>query len=724
MNLPADIVKDFDRRVSRSLGRLGQRIRLYSLVGGAAKFVAALVVIAAAQFALDWLLRLETAERAVLLTAAAAGVLVCGWRWLIRPLTAPVDTESLAILVEGRFTHLRDRLISALQFARGQVADAAGASTAMMKQVLHQAAHAMETLPLLTLLDRRRAAGAGGLLIVFFAGIGALCWTRPEPLQTWFLRNVLLADVAWRQDTYLTLEGFTDRRLRHPRGDDLTIVAEARGVVPEQVRLHYRFASGRRGREVMTRVGDRRFRFQFPAPTETIRVRLTGGDERTAWHTVEMVDRPRVIRAQIRVEPPAYCGIEPYELREGQTVIEVLPGSTIRLSLEANKPVRSAQPMWANRADRGPIDIKGRPTWNDTLRPTVGGSFHYRLVGADGLENRQPVRFNLRLITDRSPLVRLNLFGVGEMITPQAVLPVEMSFQDRYGLASAELAVTSEGSRQIASTMPVEALEPGATQLASQVDLPVEPMGLAPQDRLLLQARARDGDDVTVPKKPGESPLYQLRVVSREDLLAELARREQEFRQEFERLLRDQEGLRGTLASWAAAVSRGSPGSAQLQQLSAAHRRQRQHIRQVLQIREQFEQILAELRVNRLETPLARRRLGQGVVTPMQSLARPDMADAAEMLEKLDKRLRSRAGDDEDLAAELGRIDPLQQAIVEKMNLILANMLKWEGYQEAVALLRDILQGQRGVSEDTRRALEERIRRLFEDEPATQPSKP
>ena len=43
------------------------------------------------------------------------------------------------------------------------------------------------------------------------------------------------------------------------------------------------------------------------------------------------------------------------------------------------------------------------------------------------------------------------------------------------------------------------------------------------------------------------------------------------------------------------------------------------------------------------------------------------------------------------------------------MNRILTNLVKWEGFQEAVTLLREVLRMQKQVSEETEKRIEAEI---------------
>jgi hypothetical protein len=55
------------------------------------------------------------------------------------------------------------------------------------------------------------------------------------------------------------------------------------------------------------------------------------------------------------------------------------------------------------------------------------------------------------------------------------------------------------------------------------------------------------------------------------------------------------------------------------------------------------------------------------------------------------------------------------------MNAILAAMLKWEGYNEAVSLLRDVIRLQTDLNRQTQGRVEEQAEGLF-GEPSSRPS--
>ncbi len=203
-----------------------------------------------------------------------------------------------------------------------------------------------------------------------------------------------------------------------------------------------------------------------------------------------------------------------------------------------------------------------------------------------------------------------------------------------------------------------------------------------------------------------QSPELILRLVTREELLAELARREQEYRMDFERLTDTQEQIRGGLLTVLSRLGQREEPAVLAIQLAALERRQRNVAGSVNVIRQRFEQILAELSVNQLDTRDERQRLGEGIIAPITQLAKRDLITAADMIRQWARETSAERG---------SQVDPHQVAILSQMRAILANMLQWEGYQEVVSMLRDIIRLQRELHGETKEAIEDQAGDVFDD---------
>jgi hypothetical protein len=139
---------------------------------------------------------------------------------------------------------------------------------------------------------------------------------------------------------------------------------------------------------------------------------------------------------------------------------------------------------------------------------------------------------------------------------------------------------------------------------------------------------------------------------------------------------------------------------------ASAERTQRHLTGSVNVVRQQFERILAELIVNQLATDKAQKRLGDEVIDPLSHLVRRQMPAAADEI-----RVWSTGAS----AAISAEIDAKQVSLLSQMRAILANMIQWEGYQEVVNMLRDILQRQQDLNAESRGSLEADAADVFEN---------
>ncbi|MFH1110206.1 MAG: hypothetical protein V1790_13585 [Planctomycetota bacterium] len=705
-----------DESVAARLRALAARLRGYVLVEGIAWVIGFLFVAAVIQFALDYGTRgLRWSMRASLSALIVAGAAWILWRHVISPLRVRVGLAEAANLIERRFPDLSSLLVSAVRFSLGDVGSPETNSPTLVASVVSSVGPRVRSLDFSAVLDPRRARrsafGVGGALLV--ALVAAL--VMPEVTRLWFARNVLLQNVEWPRRTHLSVD-LPHGELVGARGDDVTVQAYAEGVQPREVEIVFTTASGQRGRETMVTVGSEgayRFRYTFKNAQEDFVFRLEGGDDETPTYPARLLERPRVTWSQLRLVPPAYARLEAFTLGDGERAAQVLPGSDVTFTIAANKPIAQAVLMAGNKTVAPAVSDGERHVV--TISPKGTQTYHFSLVDEFGLEDKQPVRFALRVVKDEPPRVRMKLPGVGEMVTPEAVLPIELEFADTYGLASAELVfqATRDGARDQGGSVlregsiPLPTFRPQLTTFSTSLTWSVSSEAVTPGDRLTLFARAADFDDVSGPNS-AESPPIAIRVVTRDELLAELARREQEFRMDFERLIDSQEQLRGRLLTLIG-LSRSEAGSEEFSTTVATlERRQRSIAGSVNVVRQQVEQVLTEHRINQLATQTVEERLGLGIAEPLGRLTTRDLPDAADTIRRWSR----------DPQGEVGlTVDPQQVALLSQMRAILANMLQWEGYQEAVNMLRDILRLQNELRTETKDAVQQQGSKVFDDTP-------
>lgn len=697
--------REYEIQVGEPLTRLRRRLRRLRAGIGAAKAGAVIVAAAALQFLLDWWLRLRLDMRAALLLVLAVASGWALWRHLVKPLRVRFANREMALALEARHPELDAVLVSAVDFAEGRVGAAESNSPELVRAVIAEAAAKARDVPFDGLINRKQGRAAlvlGALVLAIIVGAFRL---EPEAMGIWVDRNLLLRDVSWPQRNQLIVDAPPDGVIRGAIGDDLELRARsAEGYdVPRQVEIIYRTESGSSGRETMTGVGERGYRIIFPGAREGFSFHLEGGDDTTESYRVELAERPVIASATLTVTPPAYTRLPPATLAEGLHAAEMYRGSRLTISAQASKLLTSAELRCGSLVVET-LEPQGR-TLVAEITPTESQTYHFALKDQDGLTNARPARFSARILEDRQPTVRLTAPGVGNLVTRRAVLPLDMSFSDELGLAEALLVFRHSGEGGELVELALDGFQAGATAFDAHLDWAVSDAQAAEGEEITLLARAMDFNDVTGPGV-GESTTITFRVAADDELLAEFRRREQEYRRQFERLVDSQERLRRRLLTVLANIGPATPGEELAAQLAPLERQQRQVRAQVNMVEQQFTQVLAEMRINRLDDGQTRARIADGIIRPLSELGGREMSDAADQLRRLARE------NDADLALA---VDPVQAQICGKMRQVLDNMLQWEGFQETVTMLREILQLQRELNNETKAAGERQGSSFFYD---------
>lgn len=710
-----------DSATNHRLLAVVDRMRRYVLVEGIAWVLAFLLVASTLQLCIDYLSRgLQWSMRASILVLIILFIGHTVWKRLISPLRIRIGISEIARLVERRYPELSSLLITAVRFASGEVGSSQSNSPQLVASVVNRVGPQVAKIDFQSVINPHRARRSGTVIAgVLIVTIGSLL-ISPETMGLWFSRNVLLQNIDWPRRTTIMVE-LQDGKVVGARGDDLVIEATARGVQPGVVEFYYTTASGHRGRETMLTIGSPgsyRYRYTMKNAQEDFTFYLEGGDHITEEYEATLMERPSVRHTEIKIIPPAYTGLDSVTLGDDRRSAQILPGSNVTITMETNKPIQQAILM----ADRDTITEATRlglaenSTQSDdaenmgerysvTFSPDESNMYHFALMDYYGLDNRRPVRFSLRIMKDESPLVRLKLPGAGEMITPDAILNIHVEFSDSYGLASAELVHKVLRENAVESFIDLTTFKPSMTRFETTITWPVTVAAPIPGERISFMARASDFDTVSGPNLT-QSPETTLRVVTREELLAELGRREQEYRMDFERLIDAQEQLRGKLLSVIGRSNRPEMAEKIAGDLAPLERRQRNIASSVNVIRQQFEQILMELRMNQLASNETERRLGEKIVKPLSQLSKRDLVMAADTIRKWSR---------DHQAETASTIDPHQVAILSQMRAVLENMIQWEGYQEVVNMLRDIVRLQNDLSADTKRLIEDQAGEIFDE---------
>ncbi|MDZ4683828.1 MAG: hypothetical protein SH850_01990 [Planctomycetaceae bacterium] len=537
MTAPTDPVDDrlaaIRRRVRRLVWWSGVSLSLTALFGG--------LIVAGG---LDWLIRLDDVGLRVLL-AVTVWTLVGAtlWRSLWSPLRFGLSDGLVADQVDRRYPGLTGRSRSAAEFASAGC-DPRWGSSELQALVIRQSREDLSRVEPADIVEPRRL---GPLLcsawltcvvaaVLLFAypleaatAMRRLVW--PWGHQPWPQATVLqLCDAAGQPLTWDAGDP-----LRAVRGETLKLLASSvRGRLPDQVWLETRLDPHatpevsllkQEFREVAEGTSEPIGIVEIPVARGPLEFRVTGGDDRSMpWYRLEVVEPPTIADLEIALVPPTYSGLPPQTLPVGVTQIRGLIGTQVTVAARSTKPL-SGVSLAQRETTPTPLTVAADGvSFVGALTISKPGTavFWFVLADRQGFREQQPLEFELRGEIDTVPEVLLSQPDSDRLVTPTAVVPLEIDIRDDRGLTELRLVWQRDES------------EPTVRGLAAWDDRPLQfehsgewslaNLDLTPGQRLVFRAEALDACDVGEPHI-GKSPPRTLLIVSPDEKAADLAHR-------------------------------------------------------------------------------------------------------------------------------------------------------------------------------------------------------
>ncbi|MHC4562403.1 MAG: hypothetical protein ACYS8X_06485 [Planctomycetota bacterium] len=716
--------------VDAKLKRLRRAIRFRLTAEGVAWLAVTVVALVLTTLALDYLLRLDRPQRALVMLGAAAAVAASLWVHLIRPSRARLRRGDLAVLVERRHGHLQSRLISAIEFAARPLPD--GVSAAMARRSVEEANALTADLAFDGIVERRSLWRVVRVAICAVAVLVGFGFWQGELLRLWAARNLALADVPWPQRTYLTIAD-GKQHFVILRGEDLEVLVKTtRGsVAPAHVTIHARYPSVGWTEDKIepTDADGRNFQVVFRAVTEPFEFYVTGGDDvrdRRRPHEVRLVEPPALASVRFTIDYPPYTGRPSITADGSSGVLPVPTGGALRFQATATKDLAGAKVELTGEGIHIVQPVRVEPAAGSAEKdhprrlagqigidvPNVAQTLHLRfdLTDTEGYTNRRGGRYVLRVQIDLPPVIEMKKTGVGQAVTPNAMIPLMLRGKDDSGIAGVTVGVSRSDQPDHVSREPV-AVPPSARPPASiTAEHTLDLMGrnLKPGQTIAIQAQAAD----ILPAELGgpnltRSGVISLRLVDPADLLTELIARQKTLRIEFLEALAQQDMAR-TQSEAASAAADKAIGPAALNALTESAGIQRAVRAEVVKAAEKLALIADEMTYNRLGDPADIQAIRSEVVAPLGDVSRTIAMVLAQM---------QAAGEltaAEAFRDQLDDVAARQRDIRKQMEAILARMAQLQSRQDLANELQKIVNWAEESLEKIRRKQEEEIGELLD----------
>ncbi|MHC4953124.1 MAG: hypothetical protein ACYTGZ_04485 [Planctomycetota bacterium] len=693
----------------------GKVITALALDGGA-RIAGILLALIAMSFAMDRIFKLETGARVFILLAMLAALGYSAWRFLARRLGKVPGEDPLAIAVERQFPELGDRLISALQLAREIDPERYGMSPQLVQDAIKEAIEPAEKVRFSEILASGRVMRNATLGIVALLLLAGAAAADRESASIWFQRNVMLRSVRWPQKTYLIVdpERFPDGVARIVRGEDIVVTAQSVGEVhPDRVFIVYRdeTSGGRRGEEsratMKADVDNHVYRFEFKEVGFPITFHLEGGDEETDEYRIELMEAPEVDKFEIRVGFPEYAGREPVTVDLTHGDPEMLRGGRVFVKGTSTKPLASAEVVLGDGNESTvTAELTGPHSFEVSFSPDETVLAGVRLRDKDGLSNPSLApRFLVRVVEDRAPRVRLQKRGIGSMVVEGAVLPYHIQIRDDVRAVSGNVivrktALDGAAPKPQVITIPADQLGVDEAELNGRVE--IGSLNVGPGTFLTFNAHVLDNAQPEAHE--GKSDPVSVKVVTLEELLQDLLRRQHLLRQRFQDLIKAEEALQDDPPT--------DPREISLH-IESFGQGQREIARGVRAVERAMTQILDEMLNNRVSTASNIDQLRREVVESLKRLRMQIMALHARNLD-----LYARRATAANLPGEEGEaIKKGFDRVLAAMKSVLLKLEKAETFTEIIERMRVILKLQEEAREATRKKHNEALKEIFGDDP-------
>lgn len=363
----------------------------------------------------------------------------------------------------------------------------------------------------LPLAELARAARTGGLLLLA-AGLAAAPLGGPA-LRTGLLRVCF----PYRDVPPYSAAVFTvlpaDPQVRFGGTTELAVTISGIPVEPP-VWLHTR-GGGTEQRTACFQETATRFAQRLENVVQPVEFCFSMGRVRSRWHRVTVLLQPKILSAQIQLQPPAYSRLPATAFAVGEAELAGLRQSRVRLTITSNRPLQE-----------GTLTIRGANGREQTVQAekTPGRqnamSFSWELLApaelelrvrdAQGIAAAEPLKWRQRLLADAPPTVTLTDPPALALVTPGSTVSFHGVVDDDLGVTRVQLVRALSGFADRVKVVGPEQAGGKHAEFADRLDLAA--LGVRPGQVLECYLEAFDTNPSLLGS--GASDIVRLQVIS------------------------------------------------------------------------------------------------------------------------------------------------------------------------------------------------------------------
>jgi hypothetical protein len=405
-------------------------------------------------------------------------------------------------------------------------------------------------------------------------------------------------------------------------------------------------------------------------------------------------------------------------------------GTGVTLRCETNKDLTHVEIREAESEEATTIDIpqagKGTRQFEYAVAQLADNlNLEITLHDTDGVISDPPIRLYVTGVEDQPPTVKTTLRGIGTAVTPDVLIPAIGEISDDYEVGGSwfEVVVNDSAPRQY--PFPLQATGEVAAELDFRAERAVEGgIQLQPQDKLSITIMASDRCDLKADPNMASGDRYQLDVVTPEELLATLERKELGLRRRLEQIIEEMNEMRDTVrrlkqpsdedAGSAPEDERTAEAASEDPELGETEAERLQSLRllrtqrslaqcdksaqEVLGVAAAFADIRTELINNRVDSKDRESRLQQQIADPLRQIGETMFPELHLRLQDVETKLDDVAASDGAVGLALEQAD----AILLALDAVLQKILELETFNELMGIIRSLIEDQNELMDKTK----------------------
>ena len=466
--------------------------------------------------------------------------------------------------------------------------------------------------------------------------------------------------------------------------------------VGEKVSEHIRLVEG----------ADGHYRHTLANVRADLRYRITADKVVSPWFSARVVERPVVRGLKVTLQPPRYSGLPTQELAPGFGDVQALPGTTVRVAMDASDvPLKTStlNVVWAEHAPQSIALRRDGKLLEGAFTLKGTGTYTLRLEGQNGRANEQPIQYTLETLRDAPPEITL-LEGAD---LPLDTHPRSARFRltDDFGFAGATL--YWRPASDSAATWSAILLTLARRELDQDISLKWLPRGaeeaLQPGDAVAFFGEVRDNDTVLGPKR-SRTPVYTLRFPSVDEQFERLSESHDAVQDGIESIDREAESMRERFRELRDDLRRDPQPNWEDQRQLERLQGQRQSVQeQAESLSSQMQDMVEKMQQNRLVSEETQ-QLYESMQRVIDELESPELQEALDQLRQAMEKM--------DLSGMMESLEAVEfnekdfQERIERALKLFEKLRTAQELDEAAARAADLAQREETLQKSTERLQE------------------